>query len=135
MALIAIGRKKGKEPPKEVVTPDMVKDDEIFLTAVAAAQVAKKAEEEGVPGGLLRIAVQGGGCSGLSYVFSYVPEPTEKDQIFERDGHRVCVDPRSLKALGGTILDWDQALGRSGFIMRNPNATSTCSCGESFSVL
>jgi iron-sulfur cluster insertion protein len=135
MSLIAIGRKKGKEAPKEVVTPDMVKEDEIFITAVAAAQVAKKAEEEGVPGGLLRIAVQGGGCSGLTYIFSYVEAATDKDKVFARDGHQVCVDPRSLKALGGTILDWDQALGRSGFIMRNPNATSTCSCGESFSVL
>jgi iron-sulfur cluster assembly accessory protein len=135
MSLIAIGRKKGKEPAKEVVTPDMVGEDEIFITAVAAAQVAKKAGEEGVPGGMLRIAVQAGGCSGLSYIFSYVTEPTEKDRVFERDGHQVCVDPRSLKALGGTVLDWDQALGRSGFVMRNPNATSTCSCGESFSVL
>ena len=135
MALIAIGRKKGKEPPKEVVTPDMVADDEIFVTAAAATQVAQKAQEEGVPNGLLRIAVQGGGCSGLSYVFSYVADASETDRIFMRDGHRVCVDPRSLKALGGTILDWDQALGRSGFVMRNPNATSTCSCGESFSVL
>lgn len=135
MALIAIGRKKGKEPPKEVVTPDMVKEDEIFVTAMAAAQIAKKAVDEGVPGGLLRIAVQGGGCSGLSYVFSYAAEPRENDRVFTRDGHRVCVDPRSFKALAGTILDWDQALGRSGFVMKNPNATSTCSCGESFSVI
>lgn len=134
MSLIAIGRKNKKEPTAEVVTADQVKEDEVFVTAAAAAHVAEMADKEGVAGGVLRVGIKGGGCSGLTYHFAIVAEPRETDRVFERDGARVVVDPKSLKLLGGTILDWDHALGRSGFIMRNPHAKSTCSCGESFSI-
>lgn len=137
MALIAIGRKKKDDDPpaREVVDSASVKPDEIFVTAAAARRVKEKSAEEGVPGGVLRIAVKGGGCSGLSYHFTYVEAPKDVDHIFTRDDARVCVDPKSLKVLGGTILEWDQALGKSGFVLMNPHAKSTCSCGSSFSVL
>lgn len=137
MALIAIGRKKKDEdaPAREVVDPASVKPDEIFLTRAAAQRVKERAAEEGVPGGVLRIAVKGGGCSGLSYHFTYVEAPKDTDRVFTRDDAYVCVDPKSLKVLGGTVLEWDQALGKSGFVLTNPHAKSTCSCGSSFSVL
>jgi iron-sulfur cluster assembly protein len=89
----------------------------------------KKGPETG-----LRIAVRGGGCSGLSYAMDFDDKPKEKDKIFERDGVRVFVDSKSMLYLGGTELVYEEGLMASGFKLRNPNVKSTCGCGESFSV-
>jgi len=85
----------------------------------------------------LRIGVVGGGCSGLTYKldFDETPQdPTKKDQEFEADGIKIVVDMRSFLYLAGTQLDYTDGLDGKGFHFNNPNASRTCSCGESFAV-
>src|SRR5258706_5586685 len=102
----------------------------IMLTANAAQQIRKTAEKEHLGG--LRVGVQGGGCSGLSYVLRFEKEPTSRDQDFESDGARLWVDPKSFKVLDGLQLDYKQSLLERHFTFENPNASKTCSCGTSF---
>jgi iron-sulfur cluster assembly accessory protein len=83
----------------------------------------------------LRLGVKAGGCSGFEYVFEWETTPRTGDVVFEgADGARVFVDPKSLRLLEGTVLDYDTSLLSRGFIVNNPHATSTCGCGTSFSV-
>jgi iron-sulfur cluster assembly protein len=101
----------------------------------AAKLIHKTTLKNGLPGGGLRIGIKAGGCSGLSYTFAWEAAPAEGDSVFEGpDGARVFVDPRSLRFLSGTTLDYDTSLVSKGFIFNNPNAKSSCGCGTSFSV-
>ncbi|MCA9782242.1 MAG: iron-sulfur cluster assembly accessory protein [Calditrichaeota bacterium] len=105
----------------------------IEISTSAVAQVKRlMAEEAGATG--LRVGVKGGGCSGMSYVLDFVAAPSDNDKIFENDGVRLFVDPKSYLYLNGTTLDWSGGLNGKGFVFNNPNATRTCGCGESFSV-
>src|SRR5918999_1279490 len=88
-------------------------------------------EKENIPQGGLRIYVQGGGCSGFSYGM-VLDEPTDDDQIFEKDGIKVIIDPMSMRYLEGAEVDYKEDLMGGGFAIKNPNATSTCGCGHSF---
>lgn len=107
----------------------------VAISESAAQVITKMLEKNGFPGGGLRIGVKAGGCSGFSYVFGWEAAPRENDQVFEgENGARVFVDPRSLRVLDGTTLDYDTSLLSKGFIFQNPNARSTCGCGTSFSV-
>lgn len=81
----------------------------------------------------LRIAVRGGGCSGMSYHMEMVPGPQEGDRTFEEGGVRVYVDRKSMLFLKGSGLVWENGLQSAGFKIQNPNAKNTCGCGESFS--
>lgn len=81
----------------------------------------------------VRLGIQGGGCSGLSYKLSY-DEPKEKDHIIDERGVKVLVDRKSAIYLKGMTLDFNDGLNGRGFVFKNPNATNTCGCGESFSV-
>lgn len=101
----------------------------------ASRQIRKLLDRQGLPGGGLRVAVKAGGCSGLSYVFGWEAAPKADDLVFEGEaGARVFVDPKSIRFLDGTVLDYDTALISKGFIFHNPRARSTCGCGASFSV-
>ncbi|XXF80349.1 iron-sulfur cluster assembly accessory protein [Myxococcaceae bacterium GXIMD 01537] len=91
-------------------------------------------EQRQTPEAGLRIAVRGGGCSGLAYALEWAEKPREKDKIFERDGVRVFVDAKSYLYLIGTELLFEEGLMASGFKLKNPNEKSACGCGESFSV-
>ncbi len=102
----------------------------ITLSDNAVRIIRKTVEKEHVGG--LRVGVQGGGCSGLSYVLRFEKEPTSRDLVFEREGARVWVDPKSLKVLDGLRLDYEETLMERHFRFENPNATKTCSCGTSF---
>lgn len=105
------------------------------ITDSASQQIQKLVQKQGLPAGSgLRVGVKAGGCSGLSYVFDWGQTPTEHDQVFEHGGARVFVDPKSLKFLDGTVLDYDTSLISKGFLINNPKAKSTCGCGVSFSV-
>ena len=106
----------------------------IELSDEAAARIRAMAGEKGTPRGGLRLGVKGGGCSGLSYHVDWAAEPTRLDQVVERDGARVFVDPKSALFLAGTVIDWQQTLMQTGFVFRNPNVKSACGCGESFAV-
>jgi iron-sulfur cluster assembly protein len=107
----------------------------IEMTESAARVITRQLSKQHLVGGGLRIAVKAGGCSGFSYVFALDPAPKDTDQIFEGPGGaRVFVDPRSLRLLDGTVLDFDENnLMATSFTLKNPHATSTCGCGESFS--
>ena len=107
----------------------------IQITESAARVIRRQLEKNQKSEGGLRIAVKAGGCSGFSYTFAWDSAARETDQVFEgSNGAKVFVDPRSLKLLDGTVLDFDeQNLMATSFTLRNPHAKSTCGCGESFS--
>jgi iron-sulfur cluster assembly protein len=104
----------------------------IQVTPKAAQRIRQIVAKEGVGGGL-RLAVQGGGCSGLTYQFKIEPGERPSDHIFAFDGAKVLIDPKSLVFLDGLTLDYTESLMQSGFVIENPNAQKTCSCGTSFS--
>jgi len=106
----------------------------IELTDGAAARIRAMMGERATPAGGLRLGVQGGGCSGLSYVVDWADAPGERDLVFEKDGGRLVVDARAARFLADTVVDWKSSLMQSGFVFRNPNVKSACSCGESFAV-
>jgi iron-sulfur cluster assembly protein len=83
--------------------------------------------------GGLRLGVQGGGCSGLSYNIRFDTQPRERDRVFQFDDVRVFVDPKSFIYLHGMILDYEETLMQQGFVFKNPNAKKSCGCGSSFS--
>ena len=91
-------------------------------------------EEGKAKDSFVRVGVQGGGCSGLSYKMDFDNEPQENDQIFESNGYKVVCDMKSFLYLCGTELDFTDGLNGKGFQFNNPNANRTCGCGESFSV-
>ena len=91
-------------------------------------------KEQHAPGTFVRVGVKGGGCSGLEYVLKFETTEEEGDQIFEDKGIKVVVQMKSLLYLYGTELDYSDGLNGKGLFFNNPNATRTCSCGESFAV-
>ncbi|GIK48647.1 MAG: iron-sulfur cluster assembly accessory protein [Hyphomonadaceae bacterium] len=105
----------------------------IALTAAAAGRI--KTVVAGEPAGAgLRVAVEGGGCSGFQYEIKVAQAPSADDLVVERDGARLFVDPVSLPFLLGSELDWVDELIGASFKVKNPNAASSCGCGVSFSV-
>lgn len=106
----------------------------IQITDNAARQIGKMLATRNRGEHGLRIGVKAGGCSGFEYIFGWETSPGPGDSVFEaRDGARVFVDPKSLRLLDGTVVDYDTSLLSKGFVLDNPNATSTCGCGTSFS--
>jgi iron-sulfur cluster assembly protein len=106
----------------------------VLLGDSAVERLKKLLDERQTPQAGLRIAVKGGGCSGLAYHMEWAENPRERDKVFEREGVRVFVDPKSYLYLMGTELIFEDGLMASGFKLRNPNEKSACGCGESFTV-
>lgn len=107
----------------------------ITVSEKAAAHIQKLMAKQGIAEGGLRVGIKGGGCSGLSYTFSWEKEARLGDQVFEgTGGTRIFVDKKSLIYLSGTTLEYDSALMGKGLHFVNPNAKASCSCGSSFSV-
>lgn len=104
----------------------------IQLTPKAVERIRSVFVKQGVEGGGLRLGVQGGGCSGLSYLIRFEPKERASDLVFEFDGVRVFIDPKSLIYLEGMTLDYKESLMQSGFVFDNPNAKKSCGCGTSF---
>jgi iron-sulfur cluster assembly protein len=104
------------------------------ITAAAASRIQKLRDERQTPEAGLRVAVRGGGCSGLTYLIEWAEAPRERDKLFERDGVRVFVDPKSYLYLMGSELAYEESLMASGFRLQNPNVKTACGCGESFSI-
>jgi iron-sulfur cluster assembly protein len=107
----------------------------ITVSEKAKERLAKLKIEEGKPeNSFLRVAVAGGGCSGLSYKLDFDTEIKPGDQIFNDNDFQIVVDMKSFLYLAGTELNFDDGLNGKGFEFHNPNATRTCACGESFAV-
>ena len=108
----------------------------VSLSELAAKKIRALLEKEGLSAeqGGLRLGVQGGGCSGLSYAMRLEAQPRERDKVFAAHGARIFVDLKSLQYLNGTSLEYEETLMRQGFVLQNPNAARTCGCGSSFTV-
>jgi iron-sulfur cluster assembly protein len=108
----------------------------IRVTEKAAIKIRELVAKEGLPAnsGGLRLGVQGGGCSGLTYAMRLETAARTRDKVIEEHGARVFVDPKSYAYLEDTTLDYEETLMRRGFVFQNPHAARTCGCGTSFSV-
>jgi len=106
----------------------------ISLTGAAAKRIAWMIESEGQDGLIFRVSVSGGGCSGFQYGFSFDDTIRPDDLVFEKDGVKAVVDETSLELLGGAEIDYVEELVGSYFRVSNPNASSSCGCGSSFSL-
>jgi iron-sulfur cluster assembly protein len=104
----------------------------IQVTPKAVERSRQVFARQGVATGGLRLGVQGGGCSGLSYLIRFEPQNRPSDQVFDFDGVKVFVDPKSMIYLEGMTLDYKESLMQSGFVFDNPNAQKSCGCGTSF---
>ena len=116
----------------EVAAPEVA---EIKLSETAAREIKQiiKQQELDESGIHLRVGVKGGGCSGFSYLLDLTETTRDTDETFEQHGVRIVCDPKSFLYLSGTSIDFkDEVMGR-GFVFNNPNATSSCGCGSSFS--
>lgn len=103
------------------------------LSPSAAARVALIAAKQGKPA-ILRLAVEGGGCSGFQYKFELAAAPEDGDLVIERDGVILVVDEVSLDLVAGSVVDYVESLGGAAFKVENPQAASGCGCGSSFSI-
>jgi len=105
----------------------------LTLSPSAAARVAVIAAKQGKPA-ILRLSVEGGGCSGFQYQFGLAEAPDHDDLVAETDGVKLVVDPVSLDLVAGCTVDFVESLGGAAFRVENPNATAGCGCGSSFAV-
>jgi iron-sulfur cluster assembly accessory protein len=127
--MISSGATKAASPPAFRVGDERL----VKVTPSAAKKVSSLLTKQGRPNGVLRVAVVGGGCSGLQYKMDLQDAPASRDILVESGGIRVVVDPKSALYVTGSELDYVDALQEGGFKVKNPNAATSCSCGESFS--
>ena len=106
----------------------------VNVTESAAKRIAFILSQEEHKGMMLRISVSGGGCSGFQYGFSFEDEAAEDDTVVQKDGVTALVDPLSYQYLVGSEVDYQEGLEGSRFVINNPNASTTCGCGASFSI-
>jgi len=116
-----------------MVTEPTVEGTTLKVSPAAVKEAKRLIAVQGTAGAVVRIGVQGGGCSGLSYNLTFDTKVSEYDEVLEADGVKFVVDAKSALFLKGTTLDYVTALMGGGFKFINPNAKSTCGCGESFS--
>ena len=105
----------------------------LTLTEAAAKRVAVIAEKQTKPA-ILRLSVEGGGCSGFQYKFDLAEAPEGDDMVSETGGVKLVVDPVSLDLVGGSVVDFVESLGGAAFRVENPNAAAGCGCGSSFGI-
>ena len=105
----------------------------LTLTPAAAKRIAAIAEKQTKPA-ILRLSVEGGGCSGFQYKFEMADAPEGEDTVSETDGVKLLVDPVSLDLVGGSVVDFVESLGGAAFRVENPNAAAGCGCGSSFGI-
>ncbi len=109
-------------------------DTPLVFTDAAAHKVRELIDEENNPALKLRVYISGGGCSGFQYGFTFDEQRAEDDLALEKEGVTLVVDPLSLQYLMGAEIDYTENLSGAQFVIRNPNAKTTCGCGSSFSV-
>lgn len=121
-------------PNLSMYSEKMMTEPALILTDNAAKKVRQLRESEGNPNLMLRVYVTGGGCSGFSYGFNFAESVNEDDAEFINDDVKMVVDALSYQYLVGSTVDYVEGLEGSRFIVQNPNATTTCGCGSSFSI-
>ena len=126
--IAAIASKPSTQPTFRVGDERLIK-----VSSSAANKVQSLLSKQGRPAGVLRVAVVGGGCSGLQYKMDLQDQPANRDILVESAGIKVVIDPKSALYVTGSELDYVDALLDGGFKVKNPNAAASCSCGESFS--
>lgn len=109
-------------------------DSPLIFTDSAADKVRELIAEENNDALMLRVFISGGGCSGFQYGFTFDENITEGDAVVEKGGVKLLIDPMSLAYLAGAEIDYSEGLEGAQFVIRNPNATTSCGCGSSFSV-
>ena len=115
-------------------TPTYLDEAPLVFTDAAAGKVRELIAEEGNPGLKLRVYISGGGCSGFQYGFTFDEARAEDDFAVDKNGVTLLVDPLSLQYLAGAEIDYSESLTGAQFVIRNPNAKTTCGCGSSFSI-
>lgn len=116
----------------DIQQPEVDTTPILTITTAAAAKVRELLEDRDLEGYALRVFVQGGGCSGLSYGMGFENNIYEQDRVVESDGVRFVIDPTSLMYMQGAEIDYVDSLMGGGFAVNNPNAVSSCGCGHSF---
>ena len=116
------------------ISEDEDMPDPLLFTEEAAAKVKSLIEEEDNDALMLRVFVSGGGCSGFQYGFTFDESITDGDTVIEKGGVKLLIDPMSFQYLVGGEIGYTEGLEGAQFVIRNPNATTTCGCGSSFSV-
>ena len=116
------------------MTEMAVAQDLLVFTDNAALKVKQLIDEEGNAELKLRVFVSGGGCSGFQYGFTFDEVVNEDDTVLDKNGVQLLIDPMSFQYLSGAEIDYQEGLEGSQFVIKNPNATTTCGCGSSFSV-
>ncbi len=106
----------------------------LIFSVAAASKVKELIEDEGNDALMLRVFISGGGCSGFQYGFTFDEEVGEGDTVVENEGVKLLVDPMSFQYLSGAEIDYSESMEGAQFVIRNPNASTTCGCGSSFSV-
>jgi iron-sulfur cluster assembly protein len=122
-----------EQPARPAALKPPAKGIQVTDKALARIRSAMAKENVSPDAGGLRLGVQGGGCSGLSYNIRFDTQPRERDRVFQFEDVRVFVDPKSFIYLHGMILDYNETLMQQGFVFVNPNSTKSCGCGSSFS--
>ncbi len=120
----------------EATAVHTTQESQVTLTEIAAREIRTIIQQQELDAAKvrLRVGVKGGGCSGFSYVLDLTETQKDTDEVFEQHGLKIICDPKSLLYLSGVTIDFkDEIMGR-GFVFQNPNATSSCGCGSSFSV-
>jgi len=117
-----------------MVIETMIEDSPLQFTDAAAEKVRQLISEEGDDGLMLRVFITGGGCSGFQYGFTFDENINEGDTVVENGGVKLLIDPMSVQYLTGGEIDYSEGLEGAQFVIRNPNAATTCGCGSSFSV-
>ncbi len=119
---------------QEAIQESQPVDDPLIFTDAAAEKVRELIAEEGNDALMLRVFISGGGCSGFQYGFTFDENITEGDTTVETGGVKLLIDPMSIAYLMGAEIDYTEGLEGAQFVIRNPNASTTCGCGSSFSV-
>jgi len=119
---------------QEAIPQSGQSDDPLVFTASAAEKVSELIAEENNDALMLRVFISGGGCSGFQYGFTFDENIGEGDTVVETAGVKLLIDPMSIAYLEGAEIDYSEGLEGAQFVIRNPNASTTCGCGSSFSV-
>lgn len=118
----------------EINTTENVSENPLIFTSAAATKVRELIDDEGNSALMLRVFISGGGCSGFQYGFTFDENLADGDTVIENEGVKLLIDPMSFQYLAGAEIDYTEGLEGAQFVIRNPNAATTCGCGSSFSV-